>query len=152
MLPQFTHSKILIEHFLYAGAAPVAGHVARNKKDKAWLVELPGHGVQRADPIMPGADKGQEESQERAVPGGHGACRASLCGGPRWSGPQSLQQARARAAPSLLLCCSVSPAEPVAPPACWSRLRIPEDPAPLGPAARAAQPLQRSWSMDAAAL
>lgn len=141
MLPQFTHSKILIEHFLYAGAAPGAGHVASNKKDKAWLVELPGHGAQTTDPIMPGADKGQEERPGKSSSGR----RWGVQGVPLWRG-------RARAAPAPLLYCSLPPAQPAAPAACWSRLRIPEDPAPLGPATRAAQPLQRCQSVNAAAL
>lgn len=80
MLPQFTHSQILIEHFLYAGATPGAGHVA-SKKDKAWLVEPPGHGAQTTDPMTPGADKGQEERPAKSSRG-RWACRVSVCGEP----------------------------------------------------------------------
>lgn len=144
MLPQLTHSKILIKHFLYAGAAPGAGHVASKKKNKAGLVELRGHGAQTTDSIMPGADRGQEERPGKSSSRRRWGVRVSLCAEPA--------AGRARAAPAPLLYGSVPPAQPAAPAACWSRLGTSEGPAPLGPAACAAQPLQRCWSMDAATL
>lgn len=36
-------------------------------RERAWLVGLPGPGVQRADPMMPGADEGRKEARKEQL-------------------------------------------------------------------------------------